>query len=168
MMAVTNSGPLIVMAKINHLHLLPVLYGEVIIPPAVYHEVVVVGQARGYSDAAALQAFLDSRGWQSSQPPEMPSQLTGEARLGKGEREAIALALQHQSLLLVDEVYARSVATRLGIETVGSLGILVEAYRKGNLAPEVLEELLLTMERREDIWIHPNLCRRVRREILGI
>jgi predicted nucleic acid-binding protein len=164
---VTNSGPLIVMAKINHLHLLPALYGELIIPPAVYYEVVIVGQARGYSDAVTLQAFLDSRGWKPSQPSEIPSELTGETRLGKGEREAIALALQHQSLLLIDDVYARSVAARMGIETVGSLGILVEAYRKSNLTPEVLEELLLTIERREDIWIHPNLCRRVRREILG-
>jgi predicted nucleic acid-binding protein len=97
----------------------------------------------------------------------VPHELTGEARLGKGEREAIALAQQYQSLLLVDEVYARSVAARMGIETVGSLGILVEAYRKGNLTPGVLEELLHTMERREDIWIHPDLCRRVRREIPG-
>jgi predicted nucleic acid-binding protein len=167
MTVVTDSGPLIVLAKISHLHLLPILYTEVIIPPAVYHEVIVVGQTRGYADAEALQAFFDSRGWQPSEPPRMPPELTGEARLGKGEREAIALAQQHQSLLLVDEVYARSAAARMGIETVGSLGILVEAYRKSNMTPGVFEELLRTMERREDIWIHPDLCRRVRREILG-
>jgi predicted nucleic acid-binding protein len=147
MTVVTDSGPLIVLAKTSHLHLLPILYSEVIMPPAVYHEVVIVGQTRGYSDADAIQAFFDSRGWQPSEPPRMPPELTGEARLGKGEREAIALAQQHQSPLLVDEVYARSVAARMGIETIGSLGILVEAYRKGHLTPEVLGELLQTIDR---------------------
>jgi len=167
MTVVADSGPLIVLAKTSHLHLLPILYGEVIIPSAVYHEAVVVGQTRGYSDADALQSFLHGRGWQPSEPPQMPPELTGEARLGKGELEAIILAQQHQIPLLVDEVYARSVAARMGLETVGSLGILVEAYQKGHLIPGVLEELLRIIERREDIWIHPDLCRRVRREILG-
>ena len=45
MTAVANSGPLIVLAKVNHLHLLPSLYGEVIIPQAVFREAVVVGRA---------------------------------------------------------------------------------------------------------------------------
>jgi predicted nucleic acid-binding protein len=37
MTVVTDSGPLIVLAKTSHLHLLPILYSEVIMPPAVYH-----------------------------------------------------------------------------------------------------------------------------------
>jgi hypothetical protein len=167
MTAVTNSGPLIVLAKVNHLHLLPSLYGEVIIPQAVFREAVVVGRARGYADAETLRAFLDDQGWRPAEIPEMPAELTDETRLGQGEREAIALARQYRGLLLMDEVYARLVAGRLGLPSVGSLGILVEAYRKGSLASEVLEELLTTMENREDIWIHPGLCRRVRREVLG-
>jgi predicted nucleic acid-binding protein len=36
MTVVTNSGPLIALAKLNRLDLLPSLYGEVIIPQAVY------------------------------------------------------------------------------------------------------------------------------------
>ncbi len=41
MTVVTNSGPLIALAKLNRLDLLPSLYGEVIIPQAVYHKAVV-------------------------------------------------------------------------------------------------------------------------------
>ncbi len=48
MKAVTNTTPLIVLAKLNHLHLLSALYKQVIVPRAVYHEAVVQGQARGY------------------------------------------------------------------------------------------------------------------------
>jgi hypothetical protein len=52
------------------------------------------------------------------------------------------------------------------LQTVGSLGILVEAYRQGHLASNVLEELLITIEQREDIWMQPSLCERIRREVL--
>lgn len=165
MTAVANSGPLIVLAKINHLHLLPALYDEVLIPQSVYYETVITGQTRGYPDAKILQAFLTKMGWQPVEPAENVSGLE-TTRLGRGEYEAIALAWQYRSLLLVDEVYARAVADRLGLQTVGSLGILVEAFRKGIITADLLEELLITIEDREDIWIHPDLCRFVRREVL--
>ena len=97
----------------------------------------------------------------------MPKELKDDTRLGQGECEAIALALQHRVLLLIDEIHARSVTERPGLQTSGSVGILVEAYRKGILTPGMLEELLITIESREDVWIHPDLCRRARRQVLG-
>jgi predicted nucleic acid-binding protein len=100
-------------------------------------------------------------------PQTLPSRLAGDVRLGRGEIEAIALAEQHQSLLLIDEVYARAIAEQMGLQTVGSLGILVEAYHRGNLTSDVLEELLMTIEQRKDIWIQPALCERIRREVLS-
>jgi predicted nucleic acid-binding protein len=166
MTAVTDAGPLIVLAKINHLHLLLSLFGNVIVPPAVYHETVVVGLQRGYADAEVLQTFLNGVGWHSVAPADMPRELASEPRLGRGECEAIALALQHQRLLLIDDVHARSVADDLGIRTVGTVGILVEAYRKDKLTAEVLDELLIVVESRKDIWVHPEICRRARREVL--
>lgn len=166
MTAVTNSGPLIVLAKINHLHLLHALYGNVLVSQTVYHETVVTGRTRGYQDADAIQVFLNNVGWLPTALTEIPLELTGDIRLGRGECEAIALALKHQALLLIDEVHARTVAKRLGLHTVGSLGILVEAYRKGSLTSGMLTELLNIIESREDIWVHPDLCRRMRRQIL--
>lgn len=166
MSAVTKTGPLIVLAKLNRLHLLPALYGEVVVPQAVYQESVVVGQVRGYSDAGAIQSFLEDVGWHPVESPPVRSELMGDIRLGQGELEAIVLARQYQSLLLIDEVYARAIAEQIGLQTVGTLGILVEAHRRRNLPRDVLRELLIAIERREDIWIHPDLCRRVRRELL--
>lgn len=167
MIAVTDSGPLIVLAKLGHLHLLSALYEQVIVPQAVYREVVTTGRAQGYPDAEAIRAFLQANGWSPTELIETVSELPGDARLGQGEHQAIALAGQHQAHLLMDEALARSVAEGLGLKTVGSLGILVEAYRQGLLTGGLLEQLLLTIESREDIWIHPDLCARVRREVLG-
>ena len=69
MTAVSNSGPLIVLAKINHLHLLPTLHGDVLIPQAVYDEAVVIGRVRGYRDAETIESFLNSMGWLPETPP---------------------------------------------------------------------------------------------------
>ena len=167
MIAVTDAGPLIVLAKLNHLYLLSALYREVIIPRAVYREVVIEGQARGYPDARMIRSFLQNRNWEPKAPSTIPLELQQDIRLGAGEREALALAKEYQAIVLMDEVYARSIAESIGLKTVGSLGVLVEAYRKGVLSSVVLDQLLVTIEVRDDIWVHPALCERVRREVLG-
>ena len=44
--AVSNSSPLILYARIGRLELLKALFGEILIPPAVWHEVVTGGTGR--------------------------------------------------------------------------------------------------------------------------
>lgn len=51
MRVVSNAGPLIHLARAKHFNLLQILFGRVIIPSAVYQEVVVRGQLWG-------QAFI--------------------------------------------------------------------------------------------------------------
>ena len=113
MTATTNTGPLIALAKLNRLHLLPTLYSQLIVPQAVYDECVIAGQTRGYPDADVIQAFLKNIGVLPATPQALPPEIAGDVRLGKGEVEAIALAEHHQSLLLIDEVYARAIAEQM-------------------------------------------------------
>ena len=87
--------------------------------------------------------------------------------IGEGEREAIGLALRHSLPLLIDDSQARRIAHTLGVETKGSLGVLIQAYRGSLLSSAELDQLLSTIEVREDIWIDPALCQRVRRQVLG-
>lgn len=52
--------------------------------------------------------------------------------LGRGEASSIALASQMKdSLLIIDEKKGRLAAVKRGISIIGSLGVLVEAKRKG-------------------------------------
>lgn len=52
--------------------------------------------------------------------------------LGQGEASSIALASQMKnSLLIIDEKKGRIAALKHGISIIGSLGVLVEAKRKG-------------------------------------
>jgi len=54
-----------------------------------------------------------------------------------GEAEAIALALELQSEILIDEADGREIAMRLGLSLVGALGILVR-FKQNGLISSVL------------------------------
>jgi len=58
MTVIINSGPLITLAKLGLIDLLPRLYGDVILPTAVFVEAVVRGRERGYSDASLIQLAI--------------------------------------------------------------------------------------------------------------
>lgn len=65
--------------------------------------------------------------------------------LGRGEAEAIALALElGADVLLIDERKARKAALGLGVPVTGVLGFLLEAKKKG--AIPAIKPLLDQME----------------------
>lgn len=92
MIAVTDSGPLIALAKLNHLRLLPAIYDLVLVPQAVYDEVITVGLRRGYPDANIADAFLRRMKWRPVAAADTLPELDAHVRLGRGEREALTLA----------------------------------------------------------------------------
>ena len=54
-----------------------------------------------------------------------------QGELDHGEAAALALAVELQAdVVLIDERRARAVASRLGLNVVGVLGVLVEAKHK--------------------------------------
>jgi len=61
-MIVSNSGPLIHLAKIDRLKLLKELFGEVIIPLEVRIEVVDRGKDEGMADAFLIESEIEN-GW---------------------------------------------------------------------------------------------------------
>jgi len=74
----------------------------------------------------------------------------------------LALALANaNSLALLDDEIARSEARRLGLRVRGTLGILIEGYRREHLSFAQLELLLLEIAARPDIWISARLCQEV-------
>jgi predicted nucleic acid-binding protein len=63
--------------------------------------------------------------------------------LGVGEKSAIQLALDVQAdIVLLDDRLAREYAADLGLTVKGTLGVLVDAYRREHLS---LEEVRLTI-----------------------
>jgi len=61
-----------------------------------------------------------------------------EMQIDKGESSAIALALEiSDSLLILDDIKARKVATLLGLSITGTLGIIIKAKLEG-IIPSVI------------------------------
>lgn len=145
-MIVADTGPIIAFARIGRLDLLRQVLGELVVPPAVYDD--LVGKGKGRSGAQEVEraewirrATIGDMTTLAQLPPE----------LGEGEREAIVLAEEQGARFFVDDRKARDVATRFGIKVFGSLGVLAEAKRRGLIAEvrPIIEELLAI-----GYWMH--------------
>jgi predicted nucleic acid-binding protein len=62
MIVVTNSTPIISLAKINKLHLLRDIFGEIYVPNAVYKEVALKGKGRPGSKEIEEAEWVASKG----------------------------------------------------------------------------------------------------------
>jgi predicted nucleic acid-binding protein len=140
MIVVSNTSPLINLANIGQLHLLKQLYGEVIIPPAVYDEIVIAGV--GQPGAMEVKIYDWFKVEQISNQ-QMVTLLQIDVDIG--EAEAIVLALEMKpDLLLLDERKGRQVASNLGIKFTGILGILIEAKNNQliNAIKPIMDDLI--------------------------
>lgn len=165
---VSNAGPLMVLAKLNLLHLLKALYGRVHFTQSVYEDTVTKGIAQGYDDASTLSRFLDQVNWFPQNVNAAPTQADmTEALLDRGERDTLILAeILGSRLVLMDETVGRQIARARGFKVRGSLGVLIEAYRRSLLGADQLRLSLTEIARRRDIWINPALVERLLGEIL--
>ena len=135
-------------------------------PAAVYDEAVAEGIERGFADAHTLRSFMQQRQWLPVSIVAIPPDLQASA-LDRGEQEAIALALACNGLLLMDEERGRQEARQRGLIVRGTLGVLIEAYRRDLITADQLRLCFQQIQERDDIWISPSLCRRLLRETFG-
>ena len=136
MVVVADTSPLIYLSRVGALDLLHVLFGEVVIPRAVWTEVVEQRTAAPGLDA------LKRAGWLRVVNRDGPPLDLG---LDPGETAAILLAESlNADLLLIDERLGRRVAEARGLAVRGTLGVLVQARRTGALPAlrPVLETLV--------------------------
>ena len=125
MKVVSNSSTLIALARINHLDILEKVVKKLIIPPAVYDDIVIKGA--GGSAEIRQAKWIEKR---NVSDQEMVMRLN--SILGLGESEAIALAKEIKAdLIILDDDKARKVALSEGLRISGLLAFLVQAKEKG-------------------------------------
>lgn len=129
MIVVSNSSPLIALARVGWLNLLASLFQRILIPPEVHHEVTVAGSGLPGADEVSKAGWIEVA---PGRPPANPSLDRACEGLGAGERGAILLARSLPAdLILLDESKARRVAREAGLPTMGCLGVLEAGARKG-------------------------------------
>ncbi len=159
MPAVSDSSPLIILAKIERLHLLPGLCDSVLVPPRVWDEAVTAGKQMGARDVARLERLAAQRLLQrvvlTRLEADQARNLTRHWGLGAGEAETIAVAARRSELAIVDDKSGRAAAATLGIPHTGTIGVLYEAFLSGMLTYDELAGLLEQVSK--VAWISPDL-----------
>jgi predicted nucleic acid-binding protein len=111
---VVDSTCLIGLEQIGRLDLLPNLFDPIHAPPEVERE-------------SGLSAS-----WLKVENPSNPKLISAlKVMVDDGEAEAIALAVERNWKIVLDDRRARDVAQRMALKIIGTVGILVRAKREG-------------------------------------
>lgn len=134
---ISDASPLIIFAKAGRLGLLRQVAGTITVPEAVWREITCDMTKPGAAEIRG--ATWIRRGDVDSHAANLLRAYTDA-----GEAEAIALALQTRQLLLLDDRRARKIAEGLGVDLVGSVGVLLTAKRQGLVESvrDTLDDLL--------------------------
>ena len=143
---VSNSSPLIYLAKIGRLNSIKNVYGQIRIPDAVFNEAVTQGKILKIIGASIIEEavgrwILEER--VSSETDSKYAFLDENNRIGLGEKQALELCKQlNADISIVDDKEARRVSRILEVKPVGTCGILVQAYKKGLISTNEVEQTL--------------------------
>jgi predicted nucleic acid-binding protein len=158
MKIVSDTGPLIGLAKINCLYILKEIASAVYIPPMVYRELFgkISFETEGIDNA--LNEFIQVTELKILKPEIQEMSVD----LAEGERQAIGLASMFSKdvLLLIDDYAGRIVADQLNIPKIGIIGILLLAKERG-----ILKDVGLLIEelRNKGYWLSDELIVLARR-----
>lgn len=153
MPVVSNTSPLLNLAIIDHLFLLPQQFGQVYIPSAVLSELKVNDNLPG---SGALQTAVND-GWLILQTLENRALLSLlKQDLHQGESEAIALAVELSAeAILLDEKEARRAARALGLSVTGILGVLIRGRYEGSIPS--IKTAIDRLQQEANFWVAPAL-----------
>lgn len=153
----SDSTPLIHLAKMGRLKLLREFFGEIIIPEAVYRECVLEG-----GDSEDALAIKNAKWIKVEKISDEKLKRAIMLELDEGESEAIVLAIERNAeLILIDDYDGREVARALGLKVVGTIGVLLRAKLLGKIESlrEELERLKAT-----GFWLSEELYERILKE----
>ena len=126
--AIVDTSVLIAFEKLDMLVSLCSLYGEVLLSEAVYRE--YAGEL--YECFTLIKA-----------PQELTRFLVENIELGIGEAEAISLAYNTKTRLLLDDLQARKYARQLGCHLSGTIGLLYKMEQNSIIDSAYQEALTL-------------------------
>ena len=154
--AVSNSGPLIHLAKVGLLELIK-LY-DTVIPLEVKYEVVDRGKEKGFTDALLVEKAIED-GWIKVIDVSVDDKFAKAAEvagLHKAEITVVYYAYKNGITALLDEDAARVFARGLGVKVRGSLGLLIEGLKEGLIsyseAIKGLDDLSKVMYLSSDVY----------------
>lgn len=157
---ISNASPLIGLSVINMLHILKDLWGEIIIPDAVYREVVTNGAGMPGVDALteACKNWIKVVSAKNNKEVKVLQTV-----LDEGEAEVITLGQElNADLLLIDNREPRLFATTVNLKVIGTVGVIRLAWQRGLIREPVKEIYRLRLN---GFWISDQLIEQIKSEI---
>lgn len=119
---ICDTSCFIVLKNIGNLDLLQKVYGKVVTTPEVALE---------YGESLPDWIIIE-------QAVDIQMQQLLEMQLDKGESSAIALALgTPECIIILDDIKARKIAERLGLDITGTIGVIIKAKLNG-IIPSII------------------------------
>ena len=141
MLVLSNSSPLIYLAKLGRLDLLKTLYKKIFVPEAVLAE---LKDSTKYPELILIEQAIRQK-WMVIREVKIHLHMPG---LGSGEVALINMAKEMTpDLILVDDASARKIMESFGFNVKGTIYVLLLAYRKKiitkNEARNLIDSLIL-------------------------
>jgi len=160
---ITNTSPVIALAKIRRLELVKKMYATLYLPPYVKVESVDKGRELGASDVAEIEKGI-SEGWikpmeLTLKECEAAERLVRKTKLGQGEAEAIVLAKAKGLKIVLDDKDARAIAKSWDLDYTSTVMIIYEAYVKKLISYEELIQALSELSK--VMWISTDVITEV-------
>lgn len=150
---ISNSSPLINLTRIGKIEYLIKQVKEIIIPVAVYHEVVTLGKELNFLESFIIENYINQKKISIAKVEELD-----ESRyppLGKGELESLELARQRNEILLLDDKKARNVAQILKIDHQTTIATVFELLLTNQI--DKLDYRANIKKLAENSWISANI-----------
>ena len=152
---VLNASPLILLCNSALSFVLPALFPEIVVPEAVWQEIVNGSQL----DQAAQ--MLPALNWLKQEPvTPVPDVIRWD--LGAGETEVLSFAIEHSSYTpVLDDMQAKKCAQSLGLPTMGTGTILILAKERG-----LIESVEQSLRKLQDagLWISEPIIQLLKRK----
>lgn len=157
-LVVSDTSPLHYLILCDSIHVLPLLFERVLIPP------IVAAELRNPATPSKVKTWMDHLPpWASIQAPTIPEM---NVKVDAGEREAIRLAREcNADFILIDDLKGRKAAASLGLAVTGTLGILEAASQRGLINLSAAIDLLRGTNARLDKDLIEALLKRERDRI---
>ena len=167
--AVSDSDVLIHLAKLNQLNLLKNQFSVIYLSEIVYSETVSDGIKMQKEDASTIKKFIESEEIISIKKAETEkiNDIIKKHHIHKGEASIIALAkelkIEH---CLTNEIKVRKIIKAEGLKVIGTLGIILKAFKINDIDNRQTLNLLDTIHNNsEEYRIHPKLIEKIKEKI---
>ena len=152
--AVTDTGPVIHLTEVKAVKSFRV-FSRAFVPLAVREEFEKLGALPDFLVAVNL----------SPREKQLAVLFSAKYKLGLGESEAIILAKRLKAVFLTDDLQARIMAQAHGIETHGTIGLLLRAFRESLLTEKQVITALEALLEKSTIFVTVRLVQEAKKAV---